>query len=139
MPPIHGLPALIAMIFAPTMELRLDEGQLKTCVLCGLDFNPVTNTSLYLDHDMDIGFDVQISTEDLINKIRKQMNLALYSAESAENNDLMRSINQDDRIPKMTEDVSPDHLRLFPLHDNAIVRTVKSDNEYRRKMMCHLI
>ncbi|CAF0828545.1 unnamed protein product [Adineta ricciae] len=31
----------------------------------------------------------------------------------------------------MTEDVSPDHLRLFPLHDNAIARTVKSDNEYR--------
>lgn len=39
---------------------------MKTGVLCGLGFNPVTNTSLYPDHDMDIGFDVQISTEDLV-------------------------------------------------------------------------
>ena len=39
---------------------------MKTGVLCGLGFNPVTNTSLYPDHDIDIGFDVQISTEDLV-------------------------------------------------------------------------
>ena len=39
---------------------------MKTGVLCGLGFNPVTNTSLYPDHDMDIGFDVQVSTEDLV-------------------------------------------------------------------------
>jgi ATP-dependent RNA helicase TDRD9 len=39
---------------------------MKTGVLCGLGFNPVTNTSLYPDHDMDIAFDVQISTEDLV-------------------------------------------------------------------------
>lgn len=67
MPSIRGLPALIAMIFAPTIELRLDqEGKHKTGVLCGLGFNPVTNTSLYPDHDMDMGFDVQFSTEDLV-------------------------------------------------------------------------
>ncbi|CAF4441572.1 unnamed protein product, partial [Adineta steineri] len=58
MPSIRGLPALIAMIFSPTIELRLDEeGKMKTGVLCGLGFNPVTNTSLYPDHDIDIGFD----------------------------------------------------------------------------------
>lgn len=46
---------------------RLDEeGKMKTGVLCGLGFNPVTNTSLYPDHDIDIGFDVQISTDDLV-------------------------------------------------------------------------
>ncbi|CAF1670420.1 unnamed protein product [Rotaria magnacalcarata] len=174
MPSIRGLPALIAMIFAPTIELRLDEeGKMKTGVLCGLGFNPVTNTSLYPDHDMDIGFDVQISTEDLvrINEIRKQMNLALYSAEAAGNKDLMRSVrrtittelqrlleakrspnrnnyfgtfqwnrlNPDDRVPKMAEDVSPDHLKLFPLHDDVITRTVEIDDEYRLKMMYHLI
>ena len=43
-----------------------DEDHFKTGVLCGLGFKPVTNTSLYPDHDMDIGFDVQISTEDLV-------------------------------------------------------------------------
>jgi hypothetical protein len=39
---------------------------MKSGVLCGLGYNPVTNTSLYPDHDMDIGFDVQFSTEDLV-------------------------------------------------------------------------
>ncbi|CAF2860578.1 unnamed protein product [Rotaria sp. Silwood2] len=188
-PSIRGLPALIAMIFAPSIELRLaEEGKTKTGVLCGLGFNPVTNTSLYPDHDMDIGFDVQISTEDLvrINEIHKQMKLALYSAESAGNKDLMRSVqriittdlqklvvpfsknfyfnviclyyrlleakrppnrnnyfetfqwnrlNPDDRIPKMAEDVSLDHLKLFPRHDDIIIRTVEIDNEYRLKMI----
>lgn len=174
MPPIRGLPALISMIFAPTIELRLDEeGKTKTGVLCGLGFNPFTNTSLYPDHDMDIGFDVQMSTEDLvrINEIRKQMNLALYSSESAGNKDLIRSVrrtistelqklletkrppsrnnyfgtfqwnrlNPNDRVPKMAEDVSPDHLKLFPLHDDVITRTVEINDEYRLKMMYHLI
>ena len=85
MPSIRGLPALIAMIFSPTIELRFpsfktkkqlrrhflsfrvdEEGKMRTGVLCGLGFNPVTNTSLYPDHDMDIAFDVQITTEDLV-------------------------------------------------------------------------
>ena len=39
---------------------------MKTGVLCGLGANPITNTSLYPDHDMDIAFDVQITTEDLV-------------------------------------------------------------------------
>ncbi|CAF1441705.1 unnamed protein product, partial [Adineta ricciae] len=47
-------------------------------------------------------------------------------------------INPDDRVPKMAEDVSPDHLRLFPLHDDVITRTVEIDDEYRLKMMYHL-
>ncbi|CAF0763658.1 unnamed protein product [Rotaria sordida] len=137
------------------------------------EFNPVTNTSLYPDYDMDIGFDVQISTEALvrINEIRKQINLALYSAESAGNKDLMRSVrrttttklqklleakrppnrnnyfgtfqwnrlNPDDRVPQMTEDVSPDHLKLFPLHDDVITCTVEINDEHRLKMIYHLI
>jgi len=39
----------------------------------------------------------------------------------------------------MAEDVSPDHLKLFPLHDDVITRTVEIDDEYRLKMMYHLI
>ena len=38
----------------------------------------------------------------------------------------------------MAEDVSPDHLKLFPLHDDVITRTVEIDDEYRLKMMYHL-
>ncbi len=48
-------------------------------------------------------------------------------------------MNPDDRVPKMAEDVSPDHLKLFPLHDDVITRTVEIDDEYRLKMMYHLI
>lgn len=52
-------------------SFRVDEeGKMKTGVLCGLGFNPVTNTSLYPDHDMDIGFDVQITTEDLVRVLK---------------------------------------------------------------------
>jgi hypothetical protein len=39
----------------------------------------------------------------------------------------------------MAEDVSPDHLKLFPLHDDVITRTVEINDEYRLKMMYHLI
>jgi len=39
----------------------------------------------------------------------------------------------------MAEDVSPDHLKLFPLHDDVITRNVMIDDEYRVKMMYHLI
>ena len=44
----------------------LEEETMKTGVLCGLGFHPVSNTSLYPDHDMDKAFDVNISTEDLV-------------------------------------------------------------------------
>ncbi len=39
----------------------------------------------------------------------------------------------------MAEDVSPDHLKLFPLHDDVITRTVEIDDGYRFKMIYHLI
>jgi len=48
-------------------------------------------------------------------------------------------LNPDDRVPKMAEDVSPDHLKLFPLHDDIITRTVEINDKYRLKMMYYLI
>jgi len=39
----------------------------------------------------------------------------------------------------MAEDVSPDHLKLFPLHDDIITRTVEINDKYRLKMMYYLI
>lgn len=53
-------------------------------------------------------------------------------------NDLLIQLNPEDRVPKMAEDVSPDHLKLFPLHDDVLTRTVEIDDEYRLKMMYHL-
>ena len=48
-------------------------------------------------------------------------------------------LNADDRVPKMAEDFSSDHLKLFPLHDDVITRTIPIDDEYRLKMIYHLI
>ena len=39
----------------------------------------------------------------------------------------------------MAEDVSPDHLKLFPLHDDVITRTVEIDDEYRLKDECIIL
>ena len=48
-------------------------------------------------------------------------------------------LNADDRVPKMAEDFSSDHLKLFPLHDDVITRSIPIDDEYRLKMIYHLI
>ena len=39
----------------------------------------------------------------------------------------------------MAEDVPPDRLKLFPFHDDVITRTLEFNDEYRLKMMYHLI
>ncbi|XP_022431670.1 ATP-dependent RNA helicase TDRD9 isoform X1 [Delphinapterus leucas] len=67
MPHIPGLPALLSMLFAPVMELRVDrDGKCYTGVLCGLGWNPTTGAPLLPEHDMELAFDVQFSVEDAI-------------------------------------------------------------------------
>lgn len=66
MPNIHGLPSLISLIFAPTIELRRSsQGSKYIGALCGLGYNKETNKSLFPDHDMNVVFDVQITLQDL--------------------------------------------------------------------------
>ncbi|KAM6170841.1 ATP-dependent RNA helicase TDRD9 isoform 1-T1 [Erethizon dorsatum] len=77
MPPIPGLPALLSMLFAPVMELRLDEeGKCYTGVLCGLGWNPATAAPILPEHDMELAFDVQFGVEDVIeiNILRASIN-----------------------------------------------------------------
>ncbi|XP_015515166.1 probable ATP-dependent RNA helicase spindle-E [Neodiprion lecontei] len=81
MPNIHGLPSLMALIFAPTIELRRTEsGSRYIGALCGLGFDPETNRSLFPDHDMNVVFDVEISLDDLqnINRLRHWMNMGIH-------------------------------------------------------------
>ncbi|XP_007986155.1 ATP-dependent RNA helicase TDRD9 [Chlorocebus sabaeus] len=67
MPHIPGLPALLSMLFAPVMELRIDQnGKYYTGVLCGLGWNPTTGASILPEHDMELAFDVQLSVEDVV-------------------------------------------------------------------------
>ncbi|KAM4853909.1 ATP-dependent RNA helicase TDRD9 isoform 2-T2 [Thomomys bottae] len=77
MPHIPGLPALLSMLFAPVMELRVDrDGKCYTGVLCGLGWSPTTEAPILPEHDMELAFDVQFSVEDIveINILRAAIN-----------------------------------------------------------------
>ncbi|XP_040334285.1 ATP-dependent RNA helicase TDRD9 isoform X4 [Herpailurus yagouaroundi] len=67
MPHIPGLPALLTVLFAPAMELRVDrDGKNYTGVLCGLGWNPTTGAPILPEHDIELAFDVQFNVEDII-------------------------------------------------------------------------
>ncbi|XP_053521960.1 ATP-dependent RNA helicase TDRD9 [Artibeus jamaicensis] len=82
LPHIPGLPALLSMLFAPVMELRVDRaGKCYTGVLCGLGWNPATGAPVLPEHDMELPFDVQFSVEDVveINILRAAINKLVCS------------------------------------------------------------
>uniref|UniRef100_A0A8D1UBM6 RNA helicase n=1 Tax=Sus scrofa TaxID=9823 RepID=A0A8D1UBM6_PIG len=67
LPHIPGLPALLSMLFAPVMELRVDrDGKCYTGVLCGLGWNPSTGAPVLPEHDLELAFDVHFSVEDIV-------------------------------------------------------------------------
>ncbi|XP_038633739.1 ATP-dependent RNA helicase TDRD9 isoform X4 [Scyliorhinus canicula] len=77
MPNIHGLPALICMIFAPVVELRTDRLRKRYIgALCGLGWNPKTNAPLLEEHDLEVAFDVHFDVNDIleINLLRSTIN-----------------------------------------------------------------
>ncbi|NXX90331.1 TDRD9 helicase, partial [Centropus bengalensis] len=77
MPPIPGLPALLSMLFAPTIELRTD-GSRKyfTGALCGLGWSRSRGAPLLPENDMELTFDVHFGMEDIteINILRRAIN-----------------------------------------------------------------
>ncbi|XP_041258500.1 ATP-dependent RNA helicase TDRD9 [Onychostruthus taczanowskii] len=80
MPPIHGLLALLSMLFAPAIELRVDKsGKYFTGVLCGLGWNQTSGAPLFPANDMEVTFDVHFGLEDIteINSLRTAMNKLL--------------------------------------------------------------
>nr|XP_054490416.1 ATP-dependent RNA helicase TDRD9 [Agelaius phoeniceus] len=80
MPPIHGLLALLSMLFAPAIELRVDKsGKYFTGVLCGLGWSQISGAPLFPANDMEVTFDVHFGLEDIkeINSLRTAMNKLL--------------------------------------------------------------
>lgn len=67
LPNIPGLAALLALIFAPRMELRCNSRKTYyTGALCGLGpIDNCTNQAIFPDHDMEIQFDVEITMNDI--------------------------------------------------------------------------
>ncbi|KAL6044869.1 hypothetical protein STEG23_017040, partial [Scotinomys teguina] len=77
MPHIPGLPALLSMLFAPVMELRVSQdGKCYTGVLCGLGWNSTTEVPILPEHDIELAFDVCFNVEDIveINILRAAIN-----------------------------------------------------------------
>ncbi|XP_042655135.1 ATP-dependent RNA helicase TDRD9 isoform X2 [Tyto alba] len=77
MPPIPGLLALLSMLFAPAIELRVDKsGKYFTGVLCGLGWSQVCGAPLLPENDMELMFDVHFGVEDIseINFLRTAIN-----------------------------------------------------------------
>ncbi|XP_054758320.2 ATP-dependent RNA helicase TDRD9-like isoform X1 [Lytechinus pictus] len=82
MPNIPDLPALICMLFAPTIELRTNSKMTRlTGLLCGLGWDPVAQSPMLPDHDIELAFDTKIKKEDVskMNGLRFAINLALAS------------------------------------------------------------
>ncbi|XP_009886653.1 PREDICTED: putative ATP-dependent RNA helicase TDRD9, partial [Charadrius vociferus] len=80
MPPIPGLLALLSMLFAPAIELRVDKsGKYYTGVLCGLGWSQTSGAPLLPENDMELTFDVHFGVEDIseINILRTAINKLL--------------------------------------------------------------
>ncbi|OCT68434.1 hypothetical protein XELAEV_18039735mg [Xenopus laevis] len=81
LPPIPGLPALISMLFAPVIELRVDDARKHyTGVLCGLGWHHESGTPIWPEHDIELAFDVHFSVDDLvkINLLRSTINKVFH-------------------------------------------------------------
>nr|CAD7200042.1 unnamed protein product [Timema douglasi] len=79
MPNIHGFPALMALLFAPRAEIRVNDTRTKYIgALCGLGYDIDTDMPLFPEHDMEVRFDVEINIQDLqdINMLRFWMSNA---------------------------------------------------------------
>ncbi|XP_071496010.1 ATP-dependent RNA helicase TDRD9-like [Diadema antillarum] len=82
MPNIQDLPALVCMLFAPTIELRTDRKLTRlTGALCGLGWDPEAGMPMLPDNDIEIVFHTKIKNQDIskINGLRYAIDLALAS------------------------------------------------------------
>lgn len=82
MPNIHGFGALMALIFAPEIQIKQNAGGSKyTAVLCGLGFEEFTGKSLYEEHDILMYLDVELSQQDIqtVNQIRYSFDTMLFT------------------------------------------------------------
>ncbi|XP_063803508.1 ATP-dependent RNA helicase TDRD9 isoform X2 [Pseudophryne corroboree] len=76
LPSIPGLPALVSMLFAPVIELRVDDKRKEyTGVICGLGWL-YKDLAVWPEHDLELAFDARIDVDDLvkINLIRSAIN-----------------------------------------------------------------
>ncbi|XP_063367661.1 probable ATP-dependent RNA helicase spindle-E [Cydia amplana] len=83
MPNVPGLPAIIALLFCPTAELRRGVCGARYCAaLCGLGCSR-GGAPLFPEHDLLVNVDADLDTEDVsnINHIRYLMDYSIYCRE----------------------------------------------------------
>ncbi|XP_075699987.1 ATP-dependent RNA helicase TDRD9 isoform X2 [Rhinoderma darwinii] len=109
LPSIPGLPALISMLFAPVVELRVDDkGREYTGVLCGLGWQ-YSNLAVWPEHDIELAFDVCVKGDDLvkINQIRSAINKIVCQSFNG-------TIGGSDRIACLQEGVREQLIKRNP-------------------------
>uniref|UniRef100_A0A8C8AEG8 ATP-dependent RNA helicase TDRD9 n=1 Tax=Otus sunia TaxID=257818 RepID=A0A8C8AEG8_9STRI len=100
MPPIPGLLALLSMLFAPAIELRVDKnGKYFTGVLCGLGWSQTYEAPLLPENDMELTFDVRFGVEDIteINILRTAINKLLCECALYSRRERMTQLQEDIR------------------------------------------
>ncbi|NWI16508.1 TDRD9 helicase, partial [Crypturellus soui] len=100
MPPIPGLPALLSMLFAPAIELRVDKsGKYFTGVLCGLGWSQTHGIPLLPENDMELTFDVHFGVDDIaeINILRETINQLVSECAVCLNQDRMVQMQENAR------------------------------------------
>ncbi|XP_058062573.1 probable ATP-dependent RNA helicase spindle-E [Anopheles bellator] len=81
MPNIPGMPALMALIFAPNCYLKKDVDETRVVgLVAGLGCDTHTGESLYPEHDISLPVDVVVTEEDIgdINALRYTMDSILH-------------------------------------------------------------
>ncbi|NXC43189.1 TDRD9 helicase, partial [Penelope pileata] len=107
MPPIPGLLALLSMLFAPAIELRVDGGRKYfTGVLCGLGWSQTRRAPLLPENDMELTFDVHFGVDDIseINILRTAINKLLCECAVC---------SEKEKMPQLQENIRQLLLRLI--------------------------
>ncbi|NWY52909.1 TDRD9 helicase, partial [Chionis minor] len=100
MPPIPGLLALLSMLFAPAIELRVDKsGKYYTGVLCGLGWSQTCGAPRLPENDMELTFDVHFGVEDIseINILRTAINRLLCECAMCSGQERMTQLQENIR------------------------------------------
>ncbi|NXG70597.1 TDRD9 helicase, partial [Baryphthengus martii] len=100
MPSIPGLLALLSMLFAPAIELRVDKrGKNFIGVLCGLGWSQACEAPLLPENDMELTFDVHFGVEDIseINILRTAINKLLCECAACSGQARMTQLQEDIR------------------------------------------
>ncbi|CAK1583629.1 unnamed protein product [Parnassius mnemosyne] len=110
LPNIPGLPAIIALLFCPSAELRRDSGGTRyVSTLCGLG-STEDGSPYFPEHDILVNIDADLNVDDigLINHIRHLMDYMMYCSEGQD-----APTADDEFHPKVPKFIREDLLKLL--------------------------